>query len=113
MRDTADIHGFHAHVYFDGDSADRAEALCRAAGGRFEGVRVGRLHRRPVGPHPRWSCQLAFPPALFGELVPWLVLNRDGLTVLVHAETGADLPDHTDHALWMGEMLPLDLDALR
>lgn len=112
MRDSAGINGFHAHVYFDANSVEQAEALCLAAGERFD-LRVGRVHRKPVGPHPRWSCQLAFMPALLGDVVAWLALNRDGLTVFVHAETGDDIADHTAHALWMGEMLPLDLDALR
>ena len=30
----------------------------------------------------------------------------------VHPDTGDDLKDHTDHALWLGEMLELDLSAL-
>jgi DOPA 4,5-dioxygenase len=36
-------------------------------------------------------------------------LNRDGLTIFVHAQTGAGLTDHTKHTLWKGEMLTLDL----
>ena len=33
--------------------------------------------------------------------------------VFVHPETGDPVPDHTDHALWMGEKLDLNLDKLR
>jgi DOPA 4,5-dioxygenase len=40
------------------------------------------------------------------------MLNRHGLAVLVHPETGRDLADHTAHAAWLGEMLPLRLDVL-
>jgi aromatic ring-cleaving dioxygenase len=43
--------------------------------------------------------------------VPWLMLNRDGLTVLLHPETGDDLTDHTAHAAWFGAVLPLRLEA--
>ncbi len=106
------ICGYHAHVYFDSESVAQARALCEAAGERF-GLRVGRVHERPVGPHPRWSCQLAFGPELFGEVIPWLALRRAGLTVFVHPETGDEVKDHTEHALWMGEILELDLSALR
>ena len=106
-----DIREYHAHVYFDGESLAQARALCESAGDRF-GLRVGRVHERPVGPHPRWSCQLAFPPELFGAVIPWLTLHRRGLTVFVHPETGDEIRDHTEHALWMGEMLELDLSAL-
>ena len=90
----------------------RPRALCAEAGTLFA-LRVGRLHERLVGPHPRWSCQLAFAPQLFGEVIPWLALHRDGLTVFVHPETDDVIRDHTQHALWMGEMLELNLDALR
>ena len=41
------------------------------------------------------------------------MLNRRGLTVLVHPETGHDLEDHRDRALWMGRVLDLRLDVLR
>ena len=74
---------------------------------------LGRWHDRPIGPHPRWSYQVAFAPALFGEIIPWLALNRDGLTVFVHPNTGDAIADHVDHAVWMGEMPALNLDALR
>lgn len=108
----ASIGGFHAHVYFTGETAEQARALCEAARDRF-GVTMGRFHRKLVGPHPCWSCQLAFPPEAFGEVVPWLALNRDGLTIFTHPETGDDLADHTRHAIWMGRMLPLDLSVFR
>ncbi|WP_158965940.1 DOPA 4,5-dioxygenase family protein [Chachezhania sediminis] len=104
-----DIRGYHAHIYFDANTVDRARAVCERVRDLF-GAQMGRVHERTVGPHPRWSCQLAFPPEDFGRIVPWLALHRDGLTVFAHPDTGNDLADHRDHALWMGEMLPLKLD---
>ncbi|RBB92051.1 4,5-dioxygenase, partial [Pseudomonas sp. MWU12-2115] len=56
-----------------------------------------------------WSCQLAFAPEVFAQVVPWLALNRQGLVVFLHPDTGDDLLDHTEHAIWMGAMRPLDL----
>jgi DOPA 4,5-dioxygenase len=105
-----EITGYHAHFYFDAETVEKATRLCEAARDRF-GIVMGRVHRKNVGPHPRWSCQLAFPNELFAEVVPWLVLNRDGLTVFLHPETGDDLVDHTAHAVWMGEMPALDLSV--
>jgi aromatic ring-cleaving dioxygenase len=101
---------YHAHVYFGPDTLERAAALCRAAGETF-GVQVGRVHQRRVGPHPQWSCQLAFDAAQFDTLVPWLEANRGGLTVLVHGLTGNDLADHTTHAAWLGAPATLDLSV--
>lgn len=105
------IRGYHAHIYFDAQSLDQARALCEEAARRFA-LKMGRVHQRPVGPHPDWSCQLAFRPELFGELIPWLALRRQGLVVLIHPITGNDLRDHRDHAIWMGAVRPLDLSGL-
>ncbi|UVE17844.1 DOPA 4,5-dioxygenase family protein [Pseudomonas sp. LS44] len=105
---SAPISGYHAHVYFDAQSLEQARDLCAQAAQRFA-VSVGRVHQRPVGPHPDWSCQLAFGAELFDQVIPWLMLNRQGLTILVHPLTGDGLRDHRDHALWMGSVRPLDL----
>ena len=102
------ITGYHAHVYFDADTVEKATALCAAARDRF-GVVMGRVHERPVGPHPMFSCQLAASIEQFGTLLPWLALNRDGLIVFAHPETGDDLADHRDHGIWLGTGLELDL----
>ena len=42
-----------------------------------------------------------------------LATNRDGLTVFIHPNTGDALADHTAHAIWMGELLPLNLASLQ
>jgi aromatic ring-cleaving dioxygenase len=108
MQNISSIKAYHAHVYFDADSVDQARALCTKAANLFD-VEMGRLHERPVGPHPMWSCQLAATPAQFGELLPWLVLNRDGLIVFCHPDTGDHLADHRDHGIWLGTGLKIDL----
>lgn len=102
------ISGYHAHVYYDADTFEQARALCEAAAQRFA-LTQGRMHRQPVGPHPDWSCQLAFSTELFDQLVPWLMLRRNGLNVLIHPLTGNDLRDHRDGAMWLGQSRPLDL----
>jgi DOPA 4,5-dioxygenase len=108
----SEIKSYHAHVYFNAASMAQARTLCEEARVKF-GVEMGRVHERPVGPHPDWSCQLAFAPDLFGAVLPWLALNRAGLIVFVHPETGDALKDHTEHALWMGEIRELDLSIFR
>ena len=103
---------YHAHVYFDETSVEQARALCTEAAERF-GVLMGRMHQKPVGPHPRWSCQLAFDAAQFDALIPWLDANRNGLDILVHGLTGNDLEDHTANASWLGAPVELDLSHFR
>lgn len=110
--DPAVIRGWHAHVYFDARTLEQARTLCAAAAERFPALRMGRVHERAVGPHPDWSCQLAFRAELLAEVLPWLALNRGGLSVLVHPITGEDLADHRDRALWLGSVRPLDLSVL-
>lgn len=99
---------YHAHVYFDADTRAPARRLRERVEHLFD-VEMGRWHERTVGPHPRWSYQIAFKAALFDSLVPWLMLNREGLTIFLHPNTGDDLADHRDHPLWMGELLELNL----
>ena len=102
------IRDFHAHIYFNGDEVQHARALGDAAHERF-GVPVGHYHPRPVGPHPRGSVQLTVPTDQFGEVAQWLALNRAGLTIFAHANTGDDLADHTQHVIWFGPSEELDL----
>ncbi len=109
---TSEISGYHAHVYFDENTVELATDICTEAKKRF-GVEMGRVHRKPVGPHPMWSCQLAFEPLTFDQVVPWLALNRNGLIVFLHPETGDVIKDHTDHAIWMGDVKELELSVLR
>jgi DOPA 4,5-dioxygenase len=112
VQDIDSITGYHAHVYYDAGSKAAAAELRDAIEARFD-VRLGRWHDRPVGPHPSWSYQIAFAPALFAEIVPWLALNRGDLTIFLHPETGNVVPDHRDHALWLGDKAELNLDALK
>ncbi len=105
------IKGYHAHVYFDNDTVEQARALRERIDEEFD-YAVGRFHEKNVGPHPRWSFQIAFKADAFGTIVPWLALHRKGLTVFVHAVSGADIYDHTELVMWLGESVEINLDAL-
>lgn len=112
MQDISTIQGWHAHVYFSEAEQERAQAICEAVRDLFD-VQMGRMHPGPVGPHPVGSCQLSVPPEKFADVMGWLALNRDGLVVFAHGETGDVMADHTAHVVWLGESLPLRLDVLR
>lgn len=102
---------FHAHIYFDPPELALARAVAAEAQERF-GVGVGRFHERPVGPHPRGSCQLSVAAERFGEFAQWAVFNRRGLTIFAHAETGDEFADHKAHVIWFGPSEALDLSVL-
>jgi aromatic ring-cleaving dioxygenase len=103
----AEITAYHAHIYYDADSRQRAEHVRAVLGERFN-VRLGPWHDTAVGPHPKSMYQVAFEVEEFARVVPWLMLNRQALDVLVHPETGDDLMDHTAHAVWLGNRLELN-----
>ena len=103
------IKDWHAHVYFDAATAEAARALRERIEKAFA-IEMGRFHERPVGPHPRFSYQVAFKNEQFEPLLSWLTLNRGDLTVFIHPNTGHDLEDHRDRAIWMGQQVPLVLD---
>ena len=108
LMSESSIRNFHAHIYYDAEEVELAKQLAAAAHERF-GLAVGRFHLGPVGPHPRGSVQLTVPTDDFGDVAQFLALNRNGLTIFAHSETGEDLADHTRHVIWFGESEPLDL----
>ena len=112
FKDITSIEKYHAHVYFDKSTVEQAQLLCEEAGKRFKAT-VGRMHHKPIGPHPCWSCQLAFDRSNHTDLLTWLALNRKGLKILIHPLTGNNLKDHTDYASWMGEPQALKLEVFK
>ena len=113
-RAPSSIADWHAHVYFDAATRDAAWALRELIGVELAGrVQIGRFHEKPVGPHPMWSYQLAFDADQFAHIVGWLTLNHGALDVFIHPNTGDELRDHRDSALWLGKSHTLDLNALQ
>ena len=111
-KDTAEIKGFHAHVYYDPNTREKASRVRDGLAERFE-VELGRWHDKPIGPHPKSMYQVKFAPDQFGLVIPWLMLHHEGLDVLIHPSTEDAMGDHTDRALWLGEKLALKIEVLR
>ena len=103
---------YHAHIYFDEASEDEARQLCVQAWQQCY-VGLGRFHKKPLGPHPKWSCQLSFDADEFDRLVPWLDEHRGRLDVLVHPLTGNALAEHTEHARWLGNEVALNVEIFK
>lgn len=108
---TNSIQFYHAHIYYAPETLEEAKAFREVVGATF-GIDLGRLHEKLVGPHMAWSCQLTVPKERFGEIIPWLALNRGNLDFFVHPVTGNDLLDHTRNIMWLGKSYPLNLDGL-
>jgi aromatic ring-cleaving dioxygenase len=106
------ITSYHAHIYWR-DAAERGRALQvrQWIAERF-GVALGRVHDQAVGPHTLPMYQVAFDTHVFEKFTPWLMLNRSGLAVLIHPNTGRARDDHLVHALWLGTPLAIRGDVL-
>jgi DOPA 4,5-dioxygenase len=105
------IDGYHAHVYYDADSRATAEQLAKALADKFA-VELGGFFDEPTGPHPVANLQIIFPTAEFASVMPWLMVNRRGLDVLIHPLTDNSVRDHDTDCAWLGTPVPLKLGVL-
>ncbi len=103
------VNGYHAHVYYDKETRPRAERLRETIAATL-GVEVRELSDEPRGPHPVPQFRFTFTTAQFENIVPWLMLNRQGLDVLVHPLTDNSYDDHSRYAVWLGAPVPLKLN---
>ena len=109
---TPEVHGYHAHVYYDAATRPVAEKLRERLAASFP-VELGRFAGEAIGPHPVPQFQVIFKPDAFQSVVLWLMLNRKGLDILVHPLTEDMVDDHTDYALWLGTPVKLKLDTMQ
>jgi DOPA 4,5-dioxygenase len=106
------IPSYHAHIYFrTPQERTKAEMVREQIAARFA-VRLGRWHEVPVGPHTAPMYQVAFLAEIFPDFIPWLMLNRQGLVILLHPNTGRPRDDHEVRPFWFGEVLPIKGDVL-
>ena len=104
--------GYHAHIYYDpAKTRSVAERVCAAVGDKFR-VEIDGFRDGPVGPHPIANVLVIFKPAEFERVVSYLMLNREGLDVLVHPLTEDAVKDHSSFAIWLGNPVPLQLNTL-
>jgi len=112
LAGSPEVHGYHAHVYYDADTLPVAQKLRETLAASFP-VELGRFSGEAVGPHPVPQFQVIFKPDAFQTVVPWLMLNREGLDILVHPLTDDMVDDHTVYALWLGTPIELKLDTMQ
>jgi DOPA 4,5-dioxygenase len=103
------LHGYHAHIYYNDETQATALKLRDTLAAKLP-VLIGRMGI--AGPHPVPQIQIIFKNDAFQRVVPWLMLNREGLDILVHPLSDDEYDDHTANALWLGTPVALKLDTL-
>jgi len=104
--------GYHAHIYYDPTSTRAvAEGVCVALGAHCQ-VEIEAFRDTPSGPHPSANVLVIFTPDQFAQVVPYLMVHRAGLDVLVHPLTEDAVEDHSSYAIWLGSPVELKLHTL-
>ena|SRR5665213_2440739 len=105
MRNANEIGGFHFHIYYSNESRKKAEDI-------FKCFPNAHWYDKPVGPHTQPMFLIEVALLRMEEVYKFMILNRNGLSVLIHPLTVNELEDHTTSAGWLGDKVPLDLDKL-
>ena len=106
-RAYTEISSYHAHIYFNEDTAYRASQLRDWVIHRFK-VELGEWNEGPRGPHTTPSFYFGFANEQVPTVIPWLMLNHLGLKILIHPNTDDPYADHLINALWIGETQPVN-----
>ena len=106
-RAYTDIKSYHAHVYFDEDTSQKAARLRRWVSERFV-VELGDWNLTPRGPHVTPSFYFGFTNDLLHVILPWLQLNSLGLTILLHPNTDDPRSDHLYYTAWINRSQPVN-----
>ncbi|KAF1945792.1 hypothetical protein EJ02DRAFT_368651, partial [Clathrospora elynae] len=110
--------GYHVHIYFlrsNEEETQFAIELWERVRREFPELRIYQVWDKPIGPHPvaMFEVNLFTPAEQFGAFIPWLLINRGPLSVLIHPNTDEEERDHTQRATWMGQPLPLNLEIFK
>jgi DOPA 4,5-dioxygenase len=111
-RPYTDIKSYHAHIYFDEDTHEKAALLRRWSAERFP-VELGNWNLEPRGPHVTPSFYFGFTNDLLPIIVPWLQLNSLGLTILLHPNTDDPRADHLYYTLWVNRSQPVNAYGMK
>ncbi len=111
MRSVSEIFHYHVHVYYDLASRERALILREQINERFQ-VEIGRLFDQPVGPHTWAQYEIGVFGDELARFLPWLMLNHQGLSIMLHPNTDLEREDHASSAMWLGQPVPILLDRL-
>ena len=100
------IEGYHLHIYYGSNDKAVADRVARSVETLFADDLIGPSHAiGAVGPHTAQNVAVYIRPEGFGRIVQWLQMNSEGLSILIHPETGDDLKDHLEGSMWLGKQM--------
>lgn len=99
---------YHAHIYWN-NSKERAIAISLQEELQKLGCPLGRVHDTPIGPHTLAMYQAVYDDSNKAAVEKYLTANANGISILLHEDTGDDIHDHTDGVRWINKELPIDI----
>ena len=101
---------FHAHIYWE-NQEQRFIAISLRDNLKELGCPLGQIIEKPIGPHPLPMYQVNYSKKNATEVEEFL--SDQGLTILLHYDTGNHIEDHTKRVRLIGKKLDLDIDWLK
>ncbi len=101
---------YHAHIYFELHQKPIAETLVtKLTKLEEQHLKLWKFHDIKVGPHHLPMAEVHFNENSLGAVLSFLKSNHEGLSILVHEDSGDDFKDH-ENPIWVGPSLPIDFD---
>jgi aromatic ring-cleaving dioxygenase len=101
---------YHAHIYFDLHQRAIAEnVVSNLLEMNLPDLKLWKFHENKVGPHFFPMAEVHFTENSLSEVLKCLKLYHDGISILVHEDSGDDFRDH-ENPIWVGPSLPIDFD---
>ena len=102
---------YHVHVYYELTQINEASELRAKMIKEIPQISgCGPLRKKAIGPHPLPMFEAWYPLELYEEVFQWMKQNRKEFSIMFHPLSGNDRADHENHSLWLGKVLPLNLD---
>lgn len=102
--------GYHVHIYFD--KGQYSDAIAHTIEKQMLSLFPQHISASSpvgiVGPHTKHNIVVEINKDALTDIVPWLQFNNGGLSILIHPETGDDIRDHENAALWLNEPVALN-----